>query len=361
MQGNSSVSNMLDEFLFHRNLKYRVSRHMAFLAMIVLVFTWILHSRYPREPIYSLLVLILVNAAFFIGYSYLMLYVLIPRFLPQKNYFCFTLGFLVTGIVLSILKLSISDFIFYSSISPEYISSAGVLNTRYVLINTKDMSYIVALSVIAKFTKEWLIADAQKRSLELKYTQLKLRLLQSHFEPHFLFNTLNNLYALSLGNPQKMLDVIQRLSRVLRFSITEAQKPLVSVSEELDMIENYISIEQIRYGDRLLVESSVSGSCADKKIAPLLLFTLVENCFKHGSSTDAGKPWIYLSTICEKDRICFEAKNSIPQGMHAGMAAPGKGLSKLRERLELIYPKKYSLLIVEGSREFTAKLVIHLN
>jgi two-component system, LytTR family, sensor kinase len=327
----------------------------------VLVFTLVLFSRSHGQNFGQLLFLTAVNAIFFLGYAYLMIFVIIPFFLPEKKYLLFAISSLGIGFLLSILKLTISDFIFYSSISPEFIGSKGLLNVRFVLINTKDMSFIVALFVVAKFTKDWLIAENQHKGLERKYAELKLRLLQRHFEPHFLFNTLNNLYALSLTNQDKTLDVIQRFRRVLQFSISEAQKPQVPVSGEMEMIEDFIRIEQIRYGDRLKVESTITGSCANLMISPFMLFTLVENCFKHGSSTDAGQPWIKLSLNCENDRICFEAKNSIPRKCHRSANFQEKGLSKLRQRLQLIYPKKYSLTLKEEPLEFVAKLELDLN
>ena len=351
----------MNKFLFHTDLKFRVSRHITFFVIIVLVFTLVLFSRSHGRHFGELLLLTTLNAVFFLGYAYLSIFIIIPLFLPEKKYAFLGITFLTIGFLLSVIKLSISDFIFYSSISPEFIGSKGMLNVRYILVNTKDMSFIVALFVIAKFTKDWLITENQQKQLELKYTELKLRRLQCHFEPHFLFNTLNNLYALSVGNQRETLSVIQGFSRVLQFSITEAQKEKVAVSEEMKMIEDFVSIEQIRYGNRLRVESLVTGDCSNLIIAPMLMFTLVENCFRHGSSTDLGQPWIKLSLVCEKGLICFEAKNSIPEKCNSPITIQEKGLANLRQRLDIIYPKKYSLTLSEASCEFTAKLELDLN
>jgi LytS/YehU family sensor histidine kinase len=281
-------------------------------------------------------------------------------FLHRKKYFLLGISFLCFGFLLSAIKLSVSDFIFYSSISPEFIGSKGMLNVRFILINTKDMSFIVALMVITKFTKDWLIVEKQHQNLQKKYAELNLRSLQSHFESHFLFNTLNNLYALSLSNPDKTLDLILKFRRLLQFSIVDSQLKKVPVSRETEMIEDFIRIEQIRYGSRLQIKNSVTGNCENLLIAPFLLFTLVENCFKHGSSNDAGQPWIELSLTCENNRICFETKNSIPKKSHPALTFQEKGLLKLRQRLELLYPKKYILNLKEEPQEFAAKLELDL-
>lgn len=355
----SKVSE-LNRLLFHTALKYRISRHILFFVVTVLIFTLVLYSRNSGHDFLQLLKLTFINALIFLGYGYLTLFVLIPNFLPGKKFVLLGISFLGLGFFLSAIKLSVSDFIFYSSISPEFIGSKGLLNVRFILINTKDMSFIVALMVIARFTKDWLIAENQHKALQKKYTELNLRLLQSHFEPHFLFNTLNNLYALSLSNPSKTLDVIRKFKRLLQFSITDAQMKKVPVSREIEMIEDFIRIEQIRYGSRLQITNTVTGNCENLMIAPFLLFTLVENCFKHGSSTDAGQPWIALSLTCEKSRICFETKNSIPKKFHPLMTIQEKGLLKLRHRLEILYPKKHTLNLKEEHQEFAVKLELDL-
>ncbi|MFY9153631.1 MAG: histidine kinase [Prolixibacteraceae bacterium] len=351
----------MNKFLFHTDLKYRISRHITFFVIIVLVFTLVLFSRNPEDRFFNLLWLTFINALIFLGYGYLTIFILIPYFLPSRKYFLLGASFLSLGIFLSVLKLSISDFIFYSSISPEFSASNGMLNIRFILINTKDMSFIVALFVIARFTKDWLIAENQHKLLQKTYEELNLTMLQSQFEPHFLFNTLNNLYALSLNNQDKTLDVIRKFKHVLSYTIIDSQKSKVPVQEELEMIDNFIAIEQIRYGARLRVKTSITGDCNGWLIAPFLLFTLVENCFKHGSSTDAGKPWIRISFSCDRGRINFETRNSMPKKFPQAVFPEEHGLDRLKERLRLIYPKNHSFTVEDGDQEFTARLELDLN
>lgn len=351
----------MNEFLFHTDLKYRIARHITFFVLIVLIFTLVLFGRSDGQHFLHLLLTTLVNAIIFLGYGYLTLFLLIPVFLHKRRFFWFGFSFLGLGFSLSAIKLSISDFIFYSSISPEFVGSEGLLNLRYILINTKDMSFIVALFVIARFTRDWLIAQNQNKGLQKIYSELNLKLLQGRFEPHFLFNTMNNLYALSLKNPQKTLDVIQKLKRVLRFAISDAQKEKVPLSNEFEMIEDFMQIEQIRYGSRLKIRKSVSGNCRGLTIAPFLLYSLVENCFRHGSSTDAGRPWISVTLNCENSKVRFETRNSIPKKYQPDLPIQEKGLLNLRQRLEIIYPERYSLLLEEDSLEFRTKLEVDLN
>lgn len=351
----------MNKFLFHNELKYRIARHITFFIVIVLVFTFVLFSRNEGHLFFELLLLTTLNALFFLGYGYLTIFILLPVFLPSKKYFLLGISFITTGLLLSVLKLSISDFIFYSSISPEYADSQGIAFFRQVLINTKDMSFIVALFVIAKFTKDWMIVENKRKTLERKHEELQLRLLQGHFEPHFLFNTLNNLYALSLSNHERTTEFIKSFRSVLRFSISEVKKERVPITEELEMIEDFIRLEQIRYGDRLRVERSLTGDCSGISIAPFILFALVENCFRHGSSADAGHPWISLSLNCSDGRIFFETKNSVPSPKKQSINTNEKGFPKLKRRLNIQYPGKHNLQLTQSENEYTARLELDLN
>jgi LytS/YehU family sensor histidine kinase len=195
----------------------------------------------------------------------------------------------------------------------------------------------------------------------MKYTELNLRLLQWKFDPHFLFNTLNNLYALSLSDLDKALEMIRRFKRLLQFSITDALFQKVKLSKEIDIISDYIQIEQIRYGSRLNIKYTVLGNPDGLLIVPFLLLPLVENCFRHGSSTDLGEPWIDLSLSCESSSICFETRNSIPQKSGRFIPMREEVMLKLKQRLEVIYPRKYDLKLFNESDVFAVKLNLDLS
>lgn len=351
----------MNKFLFDNALRFRISRHIVFFTVVVLVFTLVLYSRNSEKTFLYQLNLTFINALIFLGYGYLTIFILIPFLVLRRKYAWFAVSFLALGFVLSAIKLSVSDYIFYSAISPEFIGSKGMFSVRFILVNTKDMSFIVALFVIARFSKDWLIAEKQHKILQKKYAELNLKLLQNHFEPHFLFNTLNNLYALSLRNFDETLDLICRLKRVLHFAIVDGQQEKVLLNNEIAMIQDYIRIELLRYGSRLQLINNVKGEISQQVIAPFVLFTLVENCFKHGSSTDAGNPWIELNLNCKKNRLSVETKNSMPKKIQLVHATENKGLVRLRQRLDLIYPKKYSLVVQPKEQEFTVKLDLDLS
>ena len=183
-------------------------RHVLFFLVTVLVFTEILYLQNRAENFIETFWITLLNAIFFFSYAYLTIFLLIPEFLIKKKILLFIVLSILIGFGLSAIKLIASDQIFYSSISPENIERAGIMNLRFIVVNTKDMTFIVALFCIAKYVKDYLYAERLRKELEIQTKEAQRKLFQAQFVPHFLFNTINNLYALSLLNPLKTLNVI---------------------------------------------------------------------------------------------------------------------------------------------------------
>lgn len=351
----------MNKFFFENRLNYRLARHLSFFILTVFVFTLVLFFRKGGTDFFEILVTVFINALFFFGYAYLTIFILIPVFLLNNRFFCFALFFLIVGIGLSALKLLCSFEIFYASIAPENINGQGLFNLRFILVNTKDMSFIVALFCVAKYTKDYLYAENQRKILEVQINEARKKLLQTQFDPHFLFNTINNLYAISLLDPDKTRQVIGRIKKMLLFIVEKSQKKFVDITDEIELIENYVQLEKLRYGDRLEVVFE-KGSLEGKiKIPPMVFFVLSENCFRHGSSLDAGTPWIWLGLKETPAGLAFEAKNSKPQNSQDGNDfESGVSLSNLKQRLDLLYPGKYELRLKNGPGVFEAKLILNL-
>jgi two-component system, LytTR family, sensor kinase len=266
---------------------------------------------------------------------------------------------LLVGIGLSAIKLVASDQIFYSSISPENIQRTGIMNLRFIVVNTKDMTFIVALFCIGKYAKDYLYTERLRKKLEIQNKAAQGKLLQVQFDPHFLFNTINNLYALSLLDTLKTTDVIERIKIVLNYIIDESQKNFVSLSDEVSLVDNYIQLEKLRYGKRLNIEYNKTGNLKAMKIPPMILFFLVENCFKHGSSLDAGTPWIKIDIEAGPEQIRLMVANSKPKSMIKTEMHEngGRGLQNLKRRLGLLYTKHgYSLKIENKEKSFTVNM-----
>lgn len=350
----------MNRLLYDNTIKFRLLRHLLFFSITVLVFTFILFFQSKGSFTISLRETF-INSLFFFGYAYITIFLLIPEFLLKEKVTRFIILFILVGFGLSALKLVVSDHIFYASISPENLSENGLMSLRFIVVNTKDMTFIVAFFCIAKYVKDYLYINILRKKLEKQSKQAQGKLLQSQFDPHFLFNTINNLYALSLLDPKKTQNVISRIKTVLKYIIDETKKEIVDLSEEIVFIENYIQLEKLRYGKRLKVDFLAEGQLSFLKIPPMVLFVLTENCFKHGSSLDAGTPWIKIKIKTEPGVIKIITENSKPESLiyEDSKAPDGHGIKNLKKRLKLLYSKQgYTLDIDDKKQSFKVKLVL---
>ncbi len=352
----------MNKYFYENSIRYRLIRHILFFLITVLFFAIIFFVQNRTENFLNAFWVTFLNALFFFGYAYITIFLLIPEFLLTRKIAWFVVLFMLVGIALSAIKLVVSEHIFYSSISPESIQSSGFVMFRYIVLNTKDMTFIVALFCIAKYLKDYLYAESFRKKLEVQNKVAQAKLIQSQFDPHFLFNTINNLYALSLLDPLKTRDVIERIKIVLNYIIEEIQKDYVDLQDEVLLVENYIQLETLRYGKRLKVVFDKDENLHSYKIPPMVLFFLVENCFKHGSSLDAGTPWIKVSLKTGKGKIFLSTENSKPQTYtsETGIKNNKYELKELRKRLEIIYLKDGFELNAENF-EKTFKVDLILN
>ena len=349
----------MNRLLYNNSVLYRGTRHILFFAVTVLLFSGILYVQNDSNDFVPIFLMTLGNAVFFFGYAYITIFLLIPELLLKAKPFWFIVVFLLVGVGLSSLKLVFSDYIFYASISPENMSQNNVFTLRAIVLNTKDMTFIVALFCIAKYVKDFILAENLRKKLEQQHRKAQTTLLQSQFDPHFMFNTINNLYALSLLNPDKTNEVISRMKTVLTYIINESLKEFVSLEDEVKLVENYLQLEKLRYGKRLKVSYSTEGDLAAAQIPPMVLFLLVENSFKHGSSLDAGAPWINIIVQATENEIRIETENSKPENLKKKRKEieKGSGYTGLKNRLNILYNEKgYQLLVKDMGDRFKVQL-----
>jgi len=348
----------MNKWLFENSIRNRISRHTLFFLITVLIFAAILFIQNESNTFLNFLWITFFNALFFFGYAYITLFLLIPQFLLKRQIIWFIILFILIGFGLSAVKLVFSDYIFYSSISPENAGRQGVLGLQYILVNTKDMTFIVALLCVLKYAKDYLYVENTRKKLELQHKRAQEKLLQSQLHPHFLFNTINNLYALSLLSPEKTLDVTEKIKKVLQYIIDESQRDMVELEDEIELVKNYILLEKLRYGERLKIDFIQKGDLQHQKIPPMILFFLVENCFKHGSSPDSGAPWIKIEVLAENGILKLKTENSKPESKKSiENKKSAFGLKNLEKRLEMIYSKSgFSLITKEEKSKYKVDL-----
>lgn len=201
----------------------------------------------------------------------------------------------------------------------------------------------------------------QRREAQLRAekSEAELRALKGQLHPHFLFNTINNLYALARAKSDKTAPVALKLAQLLRYVLYGSQKPLVPLEQEIQLIEDYIALEKLRFDEgRLAVETEVVMDEPGLDIAPLLLLPLVENAFKHGAGEQRDEARIFIQITLKNKVLTVHVENTKP--VEKPESTPGIGLDNLRRRLELLYPGKHELEVTEGEKDFSAKLWLHL-
>ena len=196
------------------------------------------------------------------------------------------------------------------------------------------------------------------QQLRIEKQQAELNYLKSQTNPHFLFNTLNNIYSLARDKSDLAPESILRLSKILRYMLYEAGGPFIAIEGELKIISDYLALEQLRYDDSLHVNFNYDIEDMKQAMPPLLLIPLVENAFKHGVSETRNQPFVDIHLSVNKRQLAFVVKNST-EGVPDGIVKENIGLSNLRRQLELLYTDS-NLSVRQDQSAFTATLTINL-
>jgi LytS/YehU family sensor histidine kinase len=194
-----------------------------------------------------------------------------------------------------------------------------------------------------------------------KDKEAELQLLKGQLNPHFLFNTLNNLYGLSVLKSDKLPNLMLKLSDLLRYSLYETKEKLVLLENEVKYIENYISLEKIRLEDQTKIEFTKSGNFTNKKIAPMLLIVYVENAFKHLDLTSENSS-VIIEIKLKGNQFLFNCKNTCDVSANNNLekGKSGIGLQNAKKRLDLIYPNNHQLKIKKDTENYTVNLTLDL-
>lgn len=300
------------------------------------------------------------------GTTYLINYYLIPRFLFRKKYGRFVL-FLFYTMVISIwleLIISLMIFIFISNYSiaqmdPSSFDSVFLFVGLYFIILVATALKLIRSSF--KIQKNNADLNQKKVETELKLKEAELKLLKAQIHPHFLFNTLNNLYGLTLEKSDEAPDLVLRLSHILDYILYRCNEQSVILSDELENLKNYIEIEKIRYSEKLELNVDFPAETKNLRIAPLIILPYIENAFKHGVSNYPGIAFVRAKISLLENTLIFKIENSKnPIQQKEDMHSKGIGLQNARKRLELIYPEKYILKINDGSDTFSVNLTLEL-
>ena len=326
----------------------RWMQHILFWTCVLLYFT----IGYTRNGDFSLE--LLRSAAFLPNHMflvYIFFYFLMPRFLFTRKFFLFIL----LAAFAYALSMAFSYQINYHVLGPHRTNwSFGA--------SLLGQSTVLGIAISIKLLKNWYRQKRQLMEAENQKISAELELLKSQVHPHFLFNTLNNLYAHTLEQSEKAPEIVLKLSHLLRFMIYESNEASIPLKKEISLLQQYIELEQLRYGKRLDVSVSVRGNIEHKEIAPLLLLPLVENAFKHGTSDQIDQCWISFDLEVRGTQMIFKLVNSKDnETKQQAEEIGGLGLKNVQKRLGYLYPGKHILEISGDEEVFIVMLQLELS
>lgn len=289
--------------------------------------------------------------------TYFLNYELIPHYLFKKRYGKFILYFIYT-IIISFYIEMVTVIVIFITVAELNMSELHPTNTDAILL-IAGMYVVVFLGVAVKLVNHYNRNQIQIQKLKKEKIEVELKFLKTQLHPHFLFNTLNNLYALTLEKSDKAPDVVLKISGLLDYILYECTAEFVPVEKEIMQIESYIELEKLRFGDRLDVNFSARETSLKTMIPPMLLMTLVENSFKHGVSNTIEKSWIHIELKSEQKTLLFSIENSNHKSIKSSSAnSKGIGLQNLRNRLDLIYKANYTMNVEEDNSSYRVILRI---
>ncbi len=292
-------------------------------------YTYSLKSNLVEFPIHILL-------------TYFNIYYLIPKFILKRKialYIIFLIAALTTAYI---VRTGLNFFLVTENIWPEAVGNQRAFSFNHILAVTIGELYVVALVTAIKLTIDWITERKKNESLRELQLQTELKYLKSQIQPHFFFNTLNNLYSLIINKSEKASDVVLKLSEIMQYVIYDVKESKIGLLNEINYIHSYLELEELRHGDKISSKIEIKGDIDDISIPPLLLLPFIENCFKHGTrNNDAIILDIYFENSKNAELI-FKTKNNFNQHNKI-IKKHGIGIENIRRRLEILYKNNYLL------------------
>jgi hypothetical protein len=347
-----------------KKITVQIVIHIAAWACFLLL-PFVFYPR-PRETDFSFFAeryfsaYFIVNSVFIIAFYYINTHLIIPKLLDHKKFLSYTL------IILALL-------VFYGFLPRIYHHLFGELLPQQPqpgrpprmrnppLVNSGNIAIFLMVFVFStgiKVINQWLRSEQQTKEIANEKLQAELSFLKAQINPHFLFNTLNNIYALASSQSEHTAAAVMKLSSIMRYVLTEARNDLVPLEKEILFTSHYIELQKMRLTDKTSIDFTIKGDPAGRQIAPLLLLPFVENAFKYGISTREWSPIRILLEI-NKDSLYFSISNH--KHLNTSLKITdntGIGITNTKRRLDLLYEGRYELIIDDKTNDFSVHLKI---
>jgi two-component system, LytTR family, sensor histidine kinase AlgZ len=317
---------------------------------------WLWWLGSPFNLLHNMVKMLIWTPAF-IFYSAPIIYWMIPKLLMRGKYMAFFAAIIGWGIVGVYYNMLYRKYVF--------IDAEDFLGFKEIYRDVKNVGSYLCMtttaaeaSILALF-KHWIVKQRDWKQAEQEKMTAQLELLKAQLHPHFLFNTLNNIYAFALERSDKTPQLILKLSSLLSYMLYECRTDEVLLQKEIEVMKNYIDLEKERYGEKLDISLNIEGDIQDLFIAPLLILPFLENAFKHGTSEQIDKPWMSIDIAVKDGTMKCKVVNS--KNAVTPIREHGVGIENIKKRLELLYPDKHQLKLSDEGMFFVVSLSLTLN
>lgn len=332
----------------------KIYYHVAF--WLLAYFFWIYIFRNSALVLTHAITIQFCYLVFIAGNYYFNTLYTVPQLLNKKRYVPFALclvGGVVAGALLRVpVSLLVNKYLFRVSVVK--FNSLGVFFDSFI-----NILFWVVLILTAKMIADRIKSQRYIEQIEMEKAANELNFLRAQFNPHFLFNSINSIYAHIDKSNKNAREMLLVFSEMLRYQLYECNVEQIELERELNYIRNYISLQKSRIDERIRVSFCADGISGNIKVAPLLLITFIENAFKYVGFNDGGDNRIDIKLACENDGIVFTAYNTKDSYMAASAAnASGLGIANAKRRLELLYPGKHWLEIANAEHDYSVTLTL---
>jgi sensor histidine kinase YesM len=336
---------------FQRNRVFLL--HLSFWCFYVSFYAYAISSRPGREINFTRLSLSLsMQLTFAMMVTYLNYFIFLPRYLKYQKAWKYFFEFVIPFAALIFLRVHAQRWVMESfGIHERYYYT-----TFYIVQLSFDTILITIFVGMLRFATGWFELEAKRKQMENDKLMSELKFLKAQINPHFLFNTLNNLYYLAYSQSPNTTEVIAKLSQMMRYMIYDSNYQHVLLSKEIEYMQNYISLERLRLNNEVPITFEVEGETENKLITPMIFITFLENAFKHGVNANNPDSWVKISIKIKGNECIYVVENSKLKSVTELKEKSGIGLQNLKRRLELSYPGKHTLKTDEQSDRYFVQL-----
>jgi two-component system, LytTR family, sensor histidine kinase AlgZ len=285
--------------------------------------------------------------------AYLNYFIFLPRWLAHKNMGRYILEFFIPFAILVTIRVHVQRYL-----ADGYTYQEGFFYSPVFVVQVVAVTLFIVIFVgMLRFAQDWFVLEAKKKEVENEKLNAELNFLKAQINPHFLFNTLNNLYYLAYTQSPNTTEVIEKLSQMMRYMIYDSNHDKVPLSKEIAYMQNYISLEKLRLNDQIPINFEIKGNPQEVLVVPLIFITFLENAFKHGVSNNNPEAWVNIFIDIKCRECIYRVENSkTPNKLPVTSSKAGFGLQNMRRRLELSYPNQYKLQVKDQPDRYEVQL-----